>query len=250
MERADACGPIFIFICTDLYYWIPIILVAGIVILPFVPIYLSPPLPQTIRRDLYPPRFPLSFSLPPSSLFSFTFTLSLLVAATKLSAKGGDLRPRSLPDSSTSNRLVHRLKSFFNNRPPSIVSDIYSTTLHERVSSLSSRYILDIMLISCSVYKIGDGKKQFLFVSSLNLYIFISDYYLYYYYYLRKGRRIELNTSWTTFTLGAISVPRLPLSQEHSLPSLPRSFFFLLFSRIIECWGGSAALKALAGHRH
>lgn len=102
-----------------------------------------PPLPQTIRRDLYPPRFPLSFSLPPSSLFSFTFTLSLLLAATKLSAKGGDLRP-PLPDSSTSNRLVHRLKSFFNNRPPSIVSDIYSTTLHERVSSLSpqiySRY--------------------------------------------------------------------------------------------------------------
>lgn len=249
MERADACGPIFIFICTDLYYWIPIILVAGIVILPFVPIYLSPPPSDDTPRFISSTISSLFLSSP-SSLFSFTFTLSLLVAATKLSAKGGDLRPRSLPDSSTSNRLVHRLKSFFNNRPPSIVSDIYSTTLHERVSSLSPRYILDIMLISCSVYEIGDGKKQFLFVSSLNLYIFISDYYLYYYYYLRKGRRIELNISWTTFTLGAISVPRLPLSQEHSLPSLPRSFFFLLFSRIIECWGGSAALKALAGHRH
>lgn len=28
-----------------------------------------PPLPQTIRRDLYPPRFPLSFSLPPPLFF-------------------------------------------------------------------------------------------------------------------------------------------------------------------------------------
>lgn len=143
MERADACGPIFIFICTDLYYWIPIILVAGIVILPFVPIYLSPPPSDDTPRFISSTISSLFLSSP-SSLFSFTFTLSLLLAATKLSAKGGDLRPRSLPDSSTSNRLVHRLKSFFNNRPPSIVSDIYSTTLHERVSSLSpqiySRY--------------------------------------------------------------------------------------------------------------
>lgn len=200
---ADACGPNFIFICTDLYYWIPIILVAGIVILPFVPIYLPLPPPQTIRRDLYPPFLSLSLFLLP--LFSFTFTFSLLVAATKLSAKGGDLRP-PLPDSSTSNRLIHRLKSFFNNRCSSLhcVGYLFDDAAQAIVRSLSfPRYILDIMLISRSnrniyIYRIGiemkNWRKQFLFVSFLNMfiYVFISDYYLYSYYPRKRESNLRL----------------------------------------------------------
>lgn len=59
-DRADACGPIFIFICTDLYYWIPIILVAGIVILPF---YLSSP-PSSDDTPRFIPSTISSLSLP------------------------------------------------------------------------------------------------------------------------------------------------------------------------------------------
>lgn len=85
-------------------------------------------------------------SLSPS-LFSFTFTLSFLVAATKLSAKGGDLRP-PLPDSSTSNRLVWNHFSIIVT-PPSIVSDIYiyyAARAILRSLSFLSRYILDIII--------------------------------------------------------------------------------------------------------
>lgn len=141
-DRADACGPIFIFICTDLYYWIPIILVAGIVILPF---YLSSS-PSSDDTPRFIPSTISSLSLSPS-LFSFTFTLSFLVAATKLSAKGGDLRP-PLPDSSTSNRLVWNHFSIIVT-PPSIVSDIYiyyAARAILRSLSFLSRYTLDIII--------------------------------------------------------------------------------------------------------
>lgn len=67
------------------------------------------------------------------------------------------------------------------------------------------------------------------------LLIFISPIIIYIILVTERESNLRLNTSWTRFTLGAISVPRLPLSPGTFSSPLLFFFFSFLFSRIIEC---------------